>query len=288
MGTRNRHRNAQFFNRKVATIACALVVSLWTSHSAFSKENPLATPIQSKTSSSDIEKAPPKLEIVTLEFPPLESSGPNGQAVGAAVDIVSEVFANLNIPVTIKVFPWTRSLQLVKEGKADAIFTAYRIKEREAFLDYTEEVLIDQVVSLYVKTGSPLTYSGQLVDLQNKSIGVVSTISYGSKFDMSSLKYALKIERVNEFEQNLKKLASGRVDYIISNRYTAALEIERLGFANQIVELQPPVEITPSYLAFSKKRNHVKLVSKFDAALKQLKNSGRYRSILKNHKIAAP
>jgi len=231
---------------------------------------------------------PPVLEIVTLEFPPLETAGRDGVPEGAAVDVVSEIFRNLSLPINIRVYPWTRSLQLVREGKADAIFTAYRNKQREKFLDYTNEILVNQVVSLYVKAGSKHQFKGDFSALRGKVIGVVSTISYGEVFDRAVLKYALKVDRVNEFQQNLKKLVSGRVDYVVSNRYTAAVELERLGLTGEIVELPVPVEVTPSYLAFSKARRHQKLLQRFDAALVKLKESGRYSEIMARHKVVLP
>ena len=230
----------------------------------------------------------PVLEIVTLEFPPLEGADQDGVPRGAAVEVVTEVFRSLDLVINIRVFPWTRSLQLVKEGKADAIFTAYRKSEREVFLDYTNEVLVNQVVSLYVKSGSKNGFTGNMRDLRGKTIGVVSTISYGDIFDEASKKYGLKLDRVNELQQNLKKLMSDRINYVVSNRYTAAVELERLGLTTSVTELPVPVEITPSFLAFSKAKKHADLVPRFDAALKKLKSSGRYKEILARHKVVPP
>jgi len=230
----------------------------------------------------------PVFEIVTLDFPPLESEGPDGAPVGAAVDVVREVFKHLDMSINIRVYPWTRSLQLVREGKADAIFTAYRKPDREEYLDYTSEILINQVVSLYVKADSKRKFKGDLRELKGASIGVVSTISYGEKFDRAVEKYKLTLERVNEFQQNLKKLVSGRIDFLVSNSYTAAVELERLGLQSEIKEMPVPVEVTPSYLAFSKAKSHKMLVPKFDEALRKVKASGKYAEILARFKVVPP
>src|SRR5690606_14266382 len=64
--------------------------------------------------------------FVTLVFPPMEFVDAKGEAAGAAVDVVRLVMGNLGHNVRIKVLPWSRSLDMVREGKADAIFTAYQ------------------------------------------------------------------------------------------------------------------------------------------------------------------
>ncbi len=121
--------------------------------------------------------------FVTLEFPPLEFTGEDGQPTGIAVDIVRKVMTSLGHEVVIDIHPWSRSLDLVRKGNADAIFTAYRTPEREKFLDYTNEVLIHQTVSLYARKDSPIIFNGDLTTLKNRQIGVISTISYGPQFD---------------------------------------------------------------------------------------------------------
>lgn len=227
-------------------------------------------------------------KFVTLDFPPLEYEGEKGEAAGAAVDIVREVMTKLKHTVSIEVLPWTRSLQLAKEGKASAIFTAYKNAERETFLDYGNEVLIPQVVSLYVKKGSSLTYKGDPKELVGKTIGIISTISYGQVFDQAREKLQLRTERVESLDLNFKKLIAGRLDFVISNRYSAEVEIENLKLGEVVVELAQPVEIMPSYIAFSKKSRLTALRDDFDKTLRLLKRSGRYQEILAKYRVHAP
>ncbi len=53
------------------------------------------------------------LELVTLQYPPYEYEE-NGEVKGLAVEIVKEVFKRLDQPISIKVYPWARSLDNVK------------------------------------------------------------------------------------------------------------------------------------------------------------------------------
>lgn len=225
------------------------------------------------------------VQLVTLDFPPLEFVDGTGAVDGAAVVIVKEVLANLGFDTQIRLLPWARSLRLVKEKRADAIFTAYKNAEREAFLDYSREILIPQVVSFYVRAGSKLKYSGDIAALKGKTIGVVSTISYGTAFDEAKQRQIITTERVESLDLNFRKLLAGRLDYVISNRYSAQVEIEKLKAEQKIVELLPAVEVTPSYVAFAKESRIRGLRDRFDEGLRALVKSGRYGEILARFRV---
>lgn len=219
-------------------------------------------------------------KFVTLEFPPLEYSSDKNVIKGAAVDIVRKIMSDLTLPIDIELLPWTRSLNLVKDGLADAIFTAYKNSERETYLEYCQEVLIDQVVSFYVKKDSRIVFDGDIKKLADYSIGIISTISYGEKFDQAKELYKLKTDRVDSLELNFKKLIAGRIDLLISNRFSASTELARMKLSGEVTELKVPLEVIPSYLAFSKKRKLGDIRDRFDRQLKAIKANGEYAKIL--------
>lgn len=222
--------------------------------------------------------------FVTLEFPPIEFAGQDGKAQGIAVELVEKIMANLGHQVTVEVMPWARGLEMVKIGKADAIFTAYKTPEREQFLDFANVVLVPQIVSLYVKKDSEILFDGDLQKLKDKRFGVVSTISYGKTFD--SLREQLNTERGENMEGNLKKLTAGRVDLLISNIYVAESEIKKLGLQNDLKKLAPQVESVDSFIAFSKEKGLSALRDSFDKELQKLVQDGTYAGILTKYGIS--
>jgi polar amino acid transport system substrate-binding protein len=221
--------------------------------------------------------------FVTLEFPPLEYAGEDGTPQGIAVDIVTKIMNKLGHTVDVKLYPWARGLDMVKEGDADAIFTAYKNPERELFLDYSQQVLIPQIVCFYVKKGNPITFDGDLNTVKDKRIGIVSTISYGQKFDQ--FKPQLQLDRVEELEQNFKKLEAGRIDLVISNAYVAESTLGKLQSTDSFTRLPQEVERVPSYIGFSKKRGLAALRDQFDQELIKLKESGEYTEIMKKYGV---
>jgi polar amino acid transport system substrate-binding protein len=221
--------------------------------------------------------------FVTLEFPPIEYTGRDGKVEGFAVEMVTTIMNKLGHTLHIKAYPWTRALAMVQEGNADAIFTAYETPEREERLDYCTQSLFPQVIYFYKTRGSDITFDGNLIALKGKRIGVVSTISYGNKFDHS--KTTLHVEKANQLEHNFQKLLLGRIDLVVSNVYTGEYTIRKLGLNDEIMRLPQEIEAVPSYVAFSKKRNLRTLRDQFDREIAELKNSGDYAKILNKYGV---
>lgn len=219
--------------------------------------------------------------FVTLQFPPLEYENDRHEADGAVVEIVRTIMANLGYTVDIRVLPWTRAMRMVSGGKADAIFTAYKNADREQFLDYSEEVLLDQEIYFYKKRGSSFDFDGRIASIRDARIGIVSTISYGQAFDR--YRRFIRLDKANQLTHNLQKLAKGRVDLLPSTYYVAEYTIKQMGMEKQVERIPQMIESLPSYIAFSKKRDLHLLRGQFDEELKKLKTTGRYSQILQKH-----
>ncbi len=222
-------------------------------------------------------------QFVSLEYPPLEFKGNNGKAEGIAVDIVTTIMTNLGHTVDIEILPWTRALNRTKVGKADAIFTAYKNAERETFLDYSKTILVPQIVALYALKESDIVYDGDLTKLKKFRIGVVSTISYGKKFD--SIRDQLNVKRAESMESNFKKLNAKRIELVISNIYQGDFMVNKMGLQNDIKKLSPVVQSVDSFIGFSKLRKLTALRDQFDTELKKLIANGTYDSIMAEYGI---
>lgn len=224
------------------------------------------------------------LKLVTFEFPPLEFAGKGGQPQGIAVEVVKLILEKkLSHKVEISIFPWTRALKDTKKGKFDAIFTAYKNAERVKFLDYSNEVVIPQVVKFYQKKNSKWNFSGDLMELQKARIGVVSTISYGEKFDQ--VKDKLQLFRNTKLEYNFKQLQKDRLDLVISNIFVGAYTLKKNAMQNNFETLNVLVQKVPSYIAFSKANKLTSLRDQFDAEFRKIVKSGEYFKIMNKYNI---
>ncbi|MFO6424552.1 substrate-binding periplasmic protein [Motilimonas sp. KMU-193] len=220
------------------------------------------------------------LELVTLTYPPYAYQA-NNQVQGIAVDIVKEAFDSLGQPINISVLPWARALKYVQSGKADGIFTVFKTPEREVFLDYSTEVLLPQVIALYVKSDTPVVYQGQLAELAPYMIAAVHKVSYGKTFDQAVVSGLLtNIRLTYSGDKAMELLLSGRVMLLVSNRYGALDSASRMAGIDAITELRPELENVASFIAFSKQNNLAALRGKFDAELTKMKQDGRYQRII--------
>jgi len=223
------------------------------------------------------------LNLVTFEYPPYEYSE-NGKLKGMAVEVVKLIFKELEIDITIEVLPWARAIKYIEHGERDAIFTAYKNPVREKFADYSTEVLMPQIVSFFVRKGSPIVFDGDFNKLSKHSIGVVRKISYGQKLDLAIKNGIFKrVEQVNDVTQNFRKLIKGRIDIIPNSKYGGYHILNKLDQEDEVDELLLNIQSVPSFIAFSKKRNLKDIRDKFDVILKRLKNDGSYLQILQNY-----
>ena len=224
--------------------------------------------------------------LLTLQYPPYAyESEPSEEAQGLAIDMVREVFSRLGHTVRIQLLPWPRVLWMIEHGEADGFFTTYRLPEREVWADYCREELAPQVVSLYALKSAPVSYSGDLAGLSSRIIGVVTKVSYGKRFDRAVQDGVLAhVVASLDGERNFRQLFAGRVELVASNREGAHYILARLGRQGEVVELKPPLDSVPSYMAFSRRRNLASLRDEVDRTLREMKADGTWRRLLEQER----
>lgn len=223
------------------------------------------------------------LRLVTLEYPPYEYTQ-DGKLKGLAVDVIRRTFKEMNQPITIEVLPWARAMRYIKEGSRDAVFTAFKNPERERFADFSNQVLMQQAVSLFVRKDSKISFDGDLRELESFSLGVVRKISYGLKLDNAIKANTFKrVEEANEGTQNFGLLLKRRVDMVASTQYGGYHILKKLDRENDVKELPISVQNLPSYIAFSKERKLTQIRDKFDKTLARLKQNGEYQQIIDDY-----
>ncbi|WP_199243889.1 substrate-binding periplasmic protein [Bacterioplanes sanyensis] len=226
-------------------------------------------------------KAEP-LQLVTLQYPPYIYAQ-NGQPQGVAVDLVEQAFADLGVAIEIRILPWARAISLIEHGQSDAIFTAFKTPERERFADYSREVLFTQSISLVQRAGPPIDWRQQGKTL---SVCRVNDVSYGATMDqLMQQQHFAQVYSSNSAYQCMQMLRSARVDLWVNNEYGARVLLQhgklQHGKLQQRLHIQQPaVQSTPSYIAFSKKRQLTDIRDRFDQALAAMKRDGRYQSLV--------
>ncbi len=214
------------------------------------------------------------LELVSLEQPPLVFQQ-DGVVKGISVDIVKEVFRRIKQPVNISIYPFARTLALMQSGKVDGLFAVVKTAEREKYMDYCEEILIEQTGSLFVRADSKLDFDGDLSKLAELNVGVLRGATYGAQWEKAVQAGTFhKLEAVGDYRMNLHKLMVGRLDVMVGPYFTIMNLIEQEGLNGQVVQLNPPIELVPTYLTFARSRKLDKLKKQVDQALEEMRLQG--------------
>lgn len=239
-----------------------------------------AAPLPQTTSSTTPGKTR-TYEIACEIFPPF-SYEENGVVKGIFIDLVREAFNRMGYKISIQVYPWARAINMLENGNTDALCTIYKNAERESFADFTDPVVPD-TQSLFVLRDSKIIFDGSLESLRPYTIGMMEGYSYGETFDAAFKEGRLKSEAVNLVDRNFEKLIGGRIDICIEDRYVGLYTLKKLGYGDKVKILSPDVRNTHLYLAFSKKRNLLPVIGKFNETLQQMKDDGTYQKIVDSY-----
>lgn len=227
------------------------------------------------------------LRCVSLDYPPLIFAGADGKPQGIAVDVVNEVMSRAGWKVELEVLPWARALNLMQQGERDCIFTIFKTPERETFLDFSRKPLLQQPISLYAHKDSSIQFRGDLSKLNSKKWVVVRAVNYGEQFEAA--KAGLKIDQAYTPTQAFLLVGNRHVDLTISNDYLAAYQLstDASEIANNVVQLQPPVDVVKSYIGFAKGK-HGEALRAFDSNIDQVVRADggiRFKRILDKYKM---
>jgi polar amino acid transport system substrate-binding protein len=215
--------------------------------------------------------APARAETITLSstnYPPYY--GPDLPRGGIITVITTEAFKRVGYKVEINYRPWARTLKEVKDGKSHGIVGVWYSRERATFLAYSKP-LYSNIVGFYAR-------NDHLVDVHDLTqlkarVGIVRGYVNPAAFEAAHL----DVEEATDDQENLLKLAAGRVDLVLIDKGLAAylLNDKLLKLRNQLSWLEPRVETLPLYVAMSKKSpGWQKRLKDFNSGLEQLRKDG--------------
>ncbi len=198
------------------------------------------------------------------------------KAAGLYPLLLNAVFARMGEDIKVKALPWKRALAMGVQGRA-GVGGIYKTKERLKTYDYSE-LVYNELLLVFVRRGSQFNFA-TMEDLKGKNIGVIMGWSYGIEFDQAKANGLFLVEAVNRDSLNFKKLSEGRLDCVVASNESALYEISRNNFDN-IVALDNPLLINPTYLAFAKQSDKTELLARFNKALKEMREEGEYKQLI--------
>lgn len=219
------------------------------------------------------------IKIGTDRWPPHEDIF-NENAPGLCTEVVRHVFAEMNIAITIKQYPWARAVDLAFKGKNDALFCALYTDERAEKCIYPEEPLTVLKYLLFIKkSNKDHLFFRSYEDLIGKRIGIVRAFAYPDEF-WRFIKQQNNYQEVESDDLNFKKLMTNRIDYAIADHANGSLLMKQMNLTDQILPLQTKViQESELFIIFSRKTTDVDFVKSFSDVLKKFKQTKSYLEI---------
>lgn len=139
---------------------------------------------------------------------------------GLITDITRQALARLGYEVSVVMVPWKRALSGTYDGIYHVLPAVWYTEERAKKLNFGSGVLDTRMV-IVTRQDNPFVFN-DLSDLSGKRVGVAAGWAYPPAFmDAGDI---LK-EEAHDLDTNLRKLAVGRLEYVIAEeiaaRYTA-------------------------------------------------------------------
>lgn len=158
------------------------------------------------------------LKLTTLEWPPYVKA----DGSGTSTDAVIAAFAKAGAKVEIKVFPWSRAVNLAKSDPAwIGVYPEYYAEaedvEKGGSRCYYSKSFGNSPLGFAQKADKPIAWSSH-DDLKPYTIGVVEGYRNEDKFDAMVASGDIKVDAAPSDAVNIRKVAGGRIDGAVIDR----------------------------------------------------------------------
>lgn len=212
-----------------------------------------------------------------ITFAPFEFQDKAGKFVGIDIDLLNEIADNQKFNISIKPLGFDAALQAVQANQADAVIAGMSITDaRKKVFDFSDPYFESGVQMAVLKSNDEIR---SYADLKGKRVAVKNG-TQGSDFANSIKdKYGFEVVSFADSPSMFEEVKTGNSVAVFED-YPVLLYGIAQGNGFKTVT---PKEKGSSYgFAVNKGRN-AELLTKFNAGLKELKESGRYDEIVASY-----
>ncbi|MDP6526378.1 MAG: transporter substrate-binding domain-containing protein [Kiritimatiellia bacterium] len=243
---------------------------------------------------SSTVQPPRPLLFVCEEWAPFEYFGENGKLTGIDVEVVARIMKQLNIPYSIRIYPWSRAWMMVQKGGADAVLSISYKESREDVLYYTEgqrafattgeipqDFLWKSQYVFFVKKKNVSRFQFESFEQIKKDgyrIGTNKDYSYNPAF----LAAQLGDVTYNDTKAGLLGLVSEEVDLYPMDRTVGLAALSELGLTDSVTFLPKPIFSKPYLAPFCRRSSYPaieEVMKSFNVELLRMRNNNDYSKI---------
>jgi len=197
---------------------------------------------------------------------------------GLAIEVVNHIFQRAGYVPQIEFKVWSRAMEGVNLGLYDAMAAAWYSESRAEEYLFSDPYLTSKLILLKLRS-DPMIYADKS-HLAGKRLGTQVDYAYGVDFDQIA---GLELVPENHAIQNLLDLLNGKVDVVIGDQRTLAMQLKtylsRELHKFQVVDANLPTRAR--HVAASRAiEGEDKLVADFNRALAAARKDGSYAAIV--------
>lgn len=230
---------------------------------------------------------PETLVIATGELPPLVSEQPGLSFLSS---LFTEIGKIMGVRFEFRFMPWKRCELAVERLEAWGAIPYVPTPERELKFSFSDRLYLKQTKFFAYQSEGPgkAIRFDTLNDLKGLRIGGVRGYFYEQMF----LEAGLQVEWVASEEQSLRQLRRGRIDLAAALDFVGWQLIRQLFPADEVARfstLPKAFHTGANYLMSSRAHPaNPRLLMQFNAALRQVKDSGSFQKVATSHGLVLP
>ena len=201
---------------------------------------------------------------------------------GISVDIVSAALATQGHQLEMKIMPWSRAMNEVKNANIDLLVATWFTEERATYLHYSDHYAINQVKFITLASDR-FEYQG-LDSLSGKSVGIARGYGYGDDFSSAA---NFRRPEANDLIANLKKLATKRIDMTLDDEIVARAQMAENGLDASAFRFTRNALSENKLFVTSGTANSrgQRLIDAFNKGLAEIKQNGTYDQIMAKYGV---
>ena len=211
----------------------------------------------------------------------IHTAVPQGFKDGLQSLLIHSIAEKLGSDLVIKEVPFARRLHYLETGVIDIGAELLKNPEREEYIHFIDPPYKLKSKKIFIVKKGKSSMIQKYEDLYNLKIGTGIKSSYFNRFDNDQ---KIIKESAPSFEQNIRKLISGRIDAVIYTESFALLKIKEMGSENFV----EPADFSyskdnPVYFGISRESYLMKHVDKVETVIYNMIRNGEIDTIIENY-----
>lgn len=208
----------------------------------------------------------------------------NNKLTGFTVDLISEVLDRVGVKYELIDLPFSRMLELLKNGSLDIGTDIYLTEERQNFFEYPDLPFAGYPTVIFKRSNMEFNFKGDLNELAPYNLSYVRDYNLGPLEKYKNSKEYNLLE-ADSPEKNIENLINNRVDLIIDIKSTGESFIDNMDLENRIEPMNPPLFYDYSYIVFSKANNLTSLTIEYEIAIDSMFEDGTIKTLSEKYDI---